>query len=80
MRREIGPWRAHFKAASAFVCGELLVAFANEIDGSVEAFAVNDDLDQVALAHLSDRTTSKRLRRDMTKTGAGGDTAETSVC
>ena len=38
-----------------------------------------DDLDQVAIPHLADRSAGQRFRRDVADAGAGGDAAEARV-
>src|SRR5437588_6845788 len=79
IRREIGARRAAGQGARAFVRAEELLAVADQVDAALEAIAVDDDLDDVALEHLADRPARERLGSHVTDTGARRDAREARV-
>jgi hypothetical protein len=54
-------------------------ARTNQIDLALQAVAVDDDFDDVAVAHFADGAAGQRLGRNVADAGAGGDAAETRV-
>src|SRR5881628_316539 len=69
--RQIGAWRSRREHARALVDPEVAIAVAHEIDRALQAIAVDDDLDQVAVQHLADGTARERFRTDVADAGAG---------
>ena len=46
---------------------------SHQVDRTIQALAINYDLDRVAVPHLADRPAGQRLRSHVADAGAGGD-------
>ncbi len=79
MRTQIGTGLPFGQAARAFFGAELFVNVAHEVESAGQVLAVDHNLDPVALLNLSDRSTRKCLRGDMTNASSGRDAAEARV-
>src|SRR5437867_840001 len=77
--REIGARRARREQARALLDADVAIAVADDIDRSLQAVAIHDDLDQVAVLHFADGAAGQRLRADVTDARAGGDAGEAGV-
>ena len=79
MGREVRPGFALGEHQRALVRAEDSVGVADQMDGAGERFAIDDDLDLVALKHFANGPGGERFRRDVSDAGARGDAAEARV-
>src|SRR5580698_5444818 len=79
MRTQVPAWLAPRKPPRTFLCVENLASFADEVDGAMKRYAIDHDLDSVAVTQFADRSSRKCLRRNVTDARAGRHTAEPRV-
>ena len=74
----VGGWSG-FELLGAPFWAVVGVVFADEVYGSGEVGAVDDDFDEVAFTDASDGSTCQCFGSDMSDAGAGGDTGKTGI-
>ena len=79
MWREVGARSSLGKKLGGNFGAHRSVRSADEVDRAGEIFAIDDDLDLVAVAEFADGAAGEGLGRDVADAGAGGDAAEARV-
>jgi hypothetical protein len=72
-------WRAFAKHSLDLVRRKRPPIHADQIHRTLERVAIDHDLDEVAVAHLSNRTAHERLRSDVSDARAGGQSGEPPI-